>query len=160
MFVGDTYCYFAGMTFAVCGILGHFSKTMLLFFIPQLLNFAYSLPQLALVIPCPRHRMPAYLPASDQLTISTCEFRTAELGAVGRLSYRILAALRLAHVREQPSGEVVMSNLTIINFVLYVCGPMREPRLTATLLGVQVCASLLAFMIRYPLASLLYDVVK
>lgn len=34
VFVGDTYCYFAGMTFAVVGILGHFSKTMLLFFLP------------------------------------------------------------------------------------------------------------------------------
>lgn len=34
VFVGDTYCYFAGMTFAVVGILGHFSKTMLLFFMP------------------------------------------------------------------------------------------------------------------------------
>uniref|UniRef100_A0A6G4ZWC8 UDP-N-acetylglucosamine--dolichyl-phosphate N-acetylglucosaminephosphotransferase n=1 Tax=Rhipicephalus microplus TaxID=6941 RepID=A0A6G4ZWC8_RHIMP len=32
VFVGDTFCYFAGMTFAVVGILGHFSKTMLLFF--------------------------------------------------------------------------------------------------------------------------------
>jgi UDP-N-acetylglucosamine--dolichyl-phosphate N-acetylglucosaminephosphotransferase len=34
VFVGDTFCYFAGMTFAVVGILGHFSKTMLLFFMP------------------------------------------------------------------------------------------------------------------------------
>lgn len=25
-FVGDTYCYFAGMTIAVAGILGHYSK--------------------------------------------------------------------------------------------------------------------------------------
>ena len=35
VFVGDTYCYFAGMTFAVAGILGHNTKTMLLFFVPQ-----------------------------------------------------------------------------------------------------------------------------
>jgi UDP-N-acetylglucosamine--dolichyl-phosphate N-acetylglucosaminephosphotransferase len=35
VFVGDTYCYFAGMSFAVVGVLGHFSKTLLLFFIPQ-----------------------------------------------------------------------------------------------------------------------------
>ncbi|CAJ0927355.1 21283_t:CDS:2 [Entrophospora sp. SA101] len=32
VFVGDTFCYFAGMSFAVVGILGHFK--------------------------CPRHRMP------------------------------------------------------------------------------------------------------
>ncbi len=44
-FIGDTYCYFAGMTFACTGILGHFSKTLLLFFIPQILNFLISLPQ-------------------------------------------------------------------------------------------------------------------
>jgi UDP-N-acetylglucosamine--dolichyl-phosphate N-acetylglucosaminephosphotransferase len=150
------------MTFAVAGILGHFSKTMLLFFLPQLVNFVYSLPQLALVIPCPRHRMPGYDRATDRLVLSTCEFKLAELHAVGRIAFRVLSTLRLVHVAEKPSGtgEVVMSNLTIINFVLYVCGPMREPRLTGTLLVVQLCASLLAFAIRYPLAALLYDVVK
>ena len=44
VFIGDTFCYCAGMTFAVVGILGHFSKTMMLFFIPQLINFLLSLP--------------------------------------------------------------------------------------------------------------------
>lgn len=61
VFVGDTFCYFAGMTFAVVGILGHFSKTMLLFFIPQVINFIYSLPQLFHIIPCPRHRLPRWV---------------------------------------------------------------------------------------------------
>eukprot|EP00474_Spongospora_subterranea_P009922 CRZ10380.1 hypothetical protein [Spongospora subterranea] len=60
VFVGDTFTTYAGMTFAVAGILGHFSKTLLLFFIPQLINFAYSLPQLFGLIPCPRHRLPRY----------------------------------------------------------------------------------------------------
>jgi UDP-N-acetylglucosamine--dolichyl-phosphate N-acetylglucosaminephosphotransferase len=46
VFVGDTFCYFSGMVFAVVGILGHFSKTLLLFFIPQIINFVYSIPQL------------------------------------------------------------------------------------------------------------------
>jgi UDP-N-acetylglucosamine--dolichyl-phosphate N-acetylglucosaminephosphotransferase len=58
IFVGDTLCYFAGMTFAVVGIIGHFSKTMLLFFIPQIMNFLLSVPQLFHFIPCPRHRLP------------------------------------------------------------------------------------------------------
>ena len=35
VFVGDTYCYFAGMTFAVSGILGHNPKTLLLFLQPS-----------------------------------------------------------------------------------------------------------------------------
>jgi UDP-N-acetylglucosamine--dolichyl-phosphate N-acetylglucosaminephosphotransferase len=46
------------MTFAIVGILGPFSKTVLLFFIPQLFNSAYSVPQLFGLIPCPRHRLP------------------------------------------------------------------------------------------------------
>lgn len=35
VFVGDTFTYFAGMTIAVAGILGHFSETLLLFLMPQ-----------------------------------------------------------------------------------------------------------------------------
>ncbi|KAB7500451.1 UDP-N-acetylglucosamine--dolichyl-phosphate N-acetylglucosaminephosphotransferase, partial [Armadillidium nasatum] len=58
VFVGDTFNYFAGMTFAVVGIIGYFSKTLLLFFIPQTINFLYSTPQLFRIIPCPRHRLP------------------------------------------------------------------------------------------------------
>jgi len=58
VFVGDTYTYFAGMTFAVVGVLGHFSKTLLLFFIPQILNFLVSIPQLIGIVHCPRHRLP------------------------------------------------------------------------------------------------------
>ena len=59
-FIGDTYCYFAGMTFACAGIHGHFSKSILLFFIPQILNFLFSFPQLIGIIPCARHRLPKY----------------------------------------------------------------------------------------------------
>lgn len=61
VFVGDTFCYLSGMTFAVVGIIGHFSKTTLLFFIPQIINFLYSVPQLFHFIPCPRHRLPKYV---------------------------------------------------------------------------------------------------
>ncbi|PXF47877.1 UDP-N-acetylglucosamine--dolichyl-phosphate N-acetylglucosaminephosphotransferase [Gracilariopsis chorda] len=60
VFVGDTFCYFAGMTFAMGSILGHYSTTLLLFFVPQIINFVYSLPQLFGILPCPRHRLPKY----------------------------------------------------------------------------------------------------
>lgn len=60
VFVGDTYCYVAGMTFAVVAILSHFSKTLLLLLIPQIFNFIYSMPQLFKIIPCPRHRLPKF----------------------------------------------------------------------------------------------------
>lgn len=62
VFVGDTFCYYAGMSFAVAGILGHFSKTLLLFFLPQVLNFLYSIPQLLRIVECPRHRLPTPRP--------------------------------------------------------------------------------------------------
>ncbi|PWA02389.1 hypothetical protein BB558_001461 [Smittium angustum] len=68
VFIGDTYCYFAGMTFAVSGILGHFSKTLLLFFMPQIINFVYSVPQLFRLVPCPRHRMPRFTMISYKTT--------------------------------------------------------------------------------------------
>ncbi|XP_020275109.1 UDP-N-acetylglucosamine--dolichyl-phosphate N-acetylglucosaminephosphotransferase-like [Asparagus officinalis] len=68
VFVGDTYTYFAGMTMAVVGILGHFSETLLLFFLPQVLNFLYSCPQLFKIIPCPRHRLPRFDPHTGLLT--------------------------------------------------------------------------------------------
>ncbi|XP_042021489.1 UDP-N-acetylglucosamine--dolichyl-phosphate N-acetylglucosaminephosphotransferase-like [Salvia splendens] len=68
VFVGDTYTYFAGMTMAVVGILGHFSETLLIFFAPQVLNFLLSLPQLAGIIPCPRHRLPKFDPQTGLLT--------------------------------------------------------------------------------------------
>jgi UDP-N-acetylglucosamine--dolichyl-phosphate N-acetylglucosaminephosphotransferase len=53
-----------------------------------------------------------------------------------------------------------MSNMTIINYALYVCGPMREDRLTLALLGVQAACSALALLVRYQLAYVFYDIVK
>ena len=64
MFVGDTFTNFAGITFAVSAILGHFSKTLMLLLVPQLLNTLISLPQLLRIIPCPRHRLPRFDPAT------------------------------------------------------------------------------------------------
>ncbi|GBF90594.1 hypothetical protein Rsub_03166 [Raphidocelis subcapitata] len=67
VFVGDTFTYFAGMTIAVAGILGHQSETLLLFLIPQVFNFVYSLPQLFGFVPCPRHRLPVFDPKTGLL---------------------------------------------------------------------------------------------
>jgi len=70
VFVGDTYCYFAGMTFAVVGILAHFSEMLIFFFVPQILNFLYSIPQLFKIVPCPRHRIPKYNKETGKLESS------------------------------------------------------------------------------------------
>jgi UDP-N-acetylglucosamine--dolichyl-phosphate N-acetylglucosaminephosphotransferase len=58
-FPGDTFCYFSGMAFSAVALQGHFSKTLILFFIPQIFNFVLSCPQLFGVVECPRHRLPA-----------------------------------------------------------------------------------------------------
>ncbi|VDK77843.1 unnamed protein product, partial [Onchocerca ochengi] len=75
VFVGDTFCYWAGMTLASACILGHFSKTMALFLIPQIFNFIYSTPQLLHLVPCPRHRLPKYDSKTNTIDMSTVEFK-------------------------------------------------------------------------------------
>ncbi|XP_058056814.1 UDP-N-acetylglucosamine--dolichyl-phosphate N-acetylglucosaminephosphotransferase [Anopheles bellator] len=158
VFVGDTFNYLSGMTFAVVGILGHFSKTVLLFFIPQVLNFLYSVPQLFRFIPCPRHRMPKHDPATDLLHTSSTQFRVNELNAIGRLCYHVFRHLRLIRYELSDDGRTVTcNNFTIINFAILLTGPIREDRLNRLLVGFQLVCALFAFTIRYPLAHYFYD---
>lgn len=161
VFVGDTFCYFAGMTFAVVGILGHFSKTMILFFIPQVFNFLYSVPQLFHLIPCPRHRLPRYCPEHDQLEASTTTFRLSSLRPLGLLILKAFRALGVISYKEHKNSgsdpEVECNNFTLINLILVLKGRTHEGKLTAILLAVQVACSILAFVVRYGIARLFYD---
>ncbi|KAG8434569.1 hypothetical protein GDO86_012807 [Hymenochirus boettgeri] len=141
VFVGDTFCYFAGMTFAVVGIIGHFSKTMLLFFIPQVLNFLYSLPQLLHIIPCPRHRLPRLDPTSGKLGMSYSKFKSKELSKLGDIIIKVGDTLYVLDVKraEGEDGEYIeVNNMTLINFVLKLTGPTHERNLTLLLLLIQV----------------------
>ncbi|EPY42485.1 UDP-N-acetylglucosamine--dolichyl-phosphate N-acetylglucosaminephosphotransferase [Angomonas deanei] len=70
VFVGDSYTYFAGTVLAVAAVTGVYSKTLMLFFIPQLINFILSLPQLFGIVPCPRHRVPTWSPVTGKLSNS------------------------------------------------------------------------------------------
>ncbi|XP_068097060.1 UDP-N-acetylglucosamine--dolichyl-phosphate N-acetylglucosaminephosphotransferase isoform X1 [Hyperolius riggenbachi] len=161
VFVGDTFCYFAGMTFAVVGIVGHFSKTMLLFFIPQILNFLYSVPQLFHIIPCPRHRLPRLDPNTGKLTMSYSKFKTKDLSALGILIVKVAEAFSVIDVKRQEDTEtefMEINNMTLINFVLKLIGPTNERSLTILLLAIQVLGSCCAFLIRYQLVRLFYDV--
>ena len=134
VFVGDTFCYFAGMTFAVIGIHGHFSKTLLLLFIPQIFNFLYSIPQLFKIIPCPRHRLPRVDPLTQLLHYSTFPCKKEE--------YRMF--------KVKPNDEEC-PNCTLICAVLRVLGPLHERTLCITLLGIQIICSGFAFLVRYVL---------
>ncbi|KAJ1992626.1 tunicamycin resistance protein [Dimargaris cristalligena] len=155
VFVGDTYCYFAGMTFAVVGIVGHFSKTVLLMFIPQIVNFIYSTPQLFHIIPCPRHRLPRLNPETGLLEPSRAPLQ--ELSPLGHTLARLLNGVgltRFTYNADQTPAE--MTNLTLLNLILIYTGPLHEQTLAGVVMALQVIGSGVAFTIRYKLVHFFY----
>jgi UDP-N-acetylglucosamine--dolichyl-phosphate N-acetylglucosaminephosphotransferase len=132
VFVGDTFCYFAGMTFAVVGIHSHFSKTLLLLFIPQIFNFVYSIPQLFKLVPCPRHRLPLFIPEKNVQTFSRFPCKSSE--------YRWLKVKK---------DDEFCPNLTLLCAILRVTGPLHEKTLCIATLSLQLACSVLAFYVRY-----------
>ncbi|KAI0036492.1 N-acetylglucosaminephosphotransferase [Vararia minispora EC-137] len=157
-FPGDTLCYLTGMAFAVVGIQAHFSKTLLLFFLPQIFNFVLSCPQLFGLVPCPRHRVPRFDSDTNLLYPSKALFMKPPSG-LSTFVLRIFEALRLTELTTHPQTGVILeaTNLTILNFLLVKLGPMNEKRLTQTLIGIQIGGSVLAFTVRYGLAGLVFD---
>lgn len=145
------------MTFAVVGILGHFSKTLLLFFLPQIINFLYSVPQLFHFVPCPRHRMPKYNAETDLLESSKTQFKLSELNAIGKLCAKLFRTLRLIEWKETSDGVVTTNNFTLINFLIVLLGPVHEEKLTTRLIGIQILSTCVALVIRYPLAIYFYE---
>ncbi|KAK0221968.1 UDP-N-acetylglucosamine-dolichyl [Armillaria fumosa] len=158
VFPGDTLCYVTGMAFAVVGIQAHFSKTLLLFFIPQVFNFLLSCPQLFGLVPCPRHRVPRFDAETNLLHPSKAVFLRppSELATV---VLKLMSALRLTETTIHPTSGVILetTNLTILNFFLLHLGPMNEKRLVKVLMCSQVAGSILGFVVRYGLAGLVYD---
>lgn len=155
VFVGDTFCYWAGMTLGSMCILGHFSKTMALFLVPQVFNFLYSVPQLFHLLPCPRHRLPKFDPETNTVGLSFAEFEIKSLKLPGSLVLRLFSKFGIIFWQEfQKNGErwVRINNLTLLNLVLKFCGRMHESRLTLILLAVQMLSSCVAFFIRFFLA--------
>jgi UDP-N-acetylglucosamine--dolichyl-phosphate N-acetylglucosaminephosphotransferase len=156
VFVGDTYCYFAGMVFAIDGILGHFSKTLWLLFIPQAFNFVYSAPQLFHLLPCPRHRLPRFNIRTGLMEPSTVTFERPLLRPVQE-GMKVLHALKLLDIKVDKGGQVVeSSNFTLINLWLVWFGPMREDRLALGLTAFQLVCGLLGLLMRHRLAMMVF----
>jgi UDP-N-acetylglucosamine--dolichyl-phosphate N-acetylglucosaminephosphotransferase len=152
VFVGDTYCYFAGMVFAVVGILGHFSKTLLLLFIPQIFNFIYSAPQLFRIIDCPRHRLPRFNARTGLLEPSVTEWMHPSKAPLS-MTLKFLDQLHLLRVTTNLEGQIIeTTNLTILNLWLVWRGPLREDRLAKELLAMQTVVGLLGLFVRHRLA--------
>lgn len=160
VFVGDTYCYFAGMVFAVVGILGHFSKTLLLLFIPQILNFVYSAPQLFAVVPCPRHRLPRFNARTGLLEPSVATFSEEKpLRPLVGEALKLLHRLGLLRIEVNKHGRVTQTtNLTILNLWLVWRGPLKEDRLATEILAMQTAVGLFGLWCRHSLARWLFAI--
>ena len=71
----------------------------------------------------------------------------------------LIAGFMVDHLGLRFSIRVFLA-LCCIGQSLFALGPMREDRLTLTLLAVQGACSLLALLARYQLPGLFYDIVK
>ncbi|KAH8789466.1 UDP-N-acetylglucosamine:dolichyl phosphate N-acetylglucosamine-1-phosphate transferase [Hyaloscypha sp. PMI_1271] len=157
VFVGDTYCYFAGMVFAVVGILGHFSKTLLLLFIPQIFNFIYSAPQLFRLIYCPRHRLPRFNARTGLMEPSVTEWQYPPKPIVA-VFLKLLHRLHLLRVTTNHGGQITEStNFTILNLWLVWFGPRREDRLAMELLVMQTFCGLFGLFVRHNFALWIFE---
>ncbi|KAG7695310.1 hypothetical protein KL930_003809 [Ogataea haglerorum] len=171
VFVGDTWCYFGGMVFAVVGISGHFAKTLMLFFLLQIVNFVYSAPQLFGLIPCPRHRLPKFNEEDGLLYNSYTEYglidTTSEKGTQNPLLNSRLVPVVLfleklkliGVVKEYQDGKWVIrktTNLTIINLFIVWTGPIKEDKLCTLLLATQFATGFIMLILRHTLAPMLF----
>lgn len=158
VFVGDTYCYFAGMVFVVVSILGHFSKTLILLLVPQIFNFVYSAPQIFGLVPCPRHRMPRFHARTGLMEPSVTPWTPErQPHAPIAVALRLIARFRLIRLTEDADGRFVeTTNMTIINLWLVWRGPLTERRLATELTVVQAVAGLFGLFVRHRLALVVF----
>lgn len=141
-FVGDTFCYFAGQVLACVGILGHFSKTLLLFFLPQVFNFLFSCPQLFGLVPIPRHRVPCVVVDDDgtpcqpnpSIRLYPSSVAWTEGTYAKGLTTILLSLAEAAHLvrlLRNSEGKIVgTTNLTLLNAILVILGvqgPLAQP---------------------------------
>ncbi|KAK0718110.1 glycosyl transferase family 4-domain-containing protein [Lasiosphaeria miniovina] len=159
VFVGDTYCYFAGMVFVVVSILGHFSKTLILLLVPQMANFVYSAPQLFGLVPCPRHRLPRFNARTGLLEPSVTPWpATRQPRPPVAWALKLLGRLHLLAVLLDDAGNFVeTSNFTILNLWLVWRGPMREDRLAKEITAMQMAVGLFGLFVRHRLALFIFD---
>ena len=140
VFVGDVFCYFSGMLLLTIGAITDQFWTVFALHIPQIINAALSVPQLLGIVPCPRHRMPGYDPADDQLVPSHCSIPLNN--KFGCSLARLLAKLKLVAI-EPNSDSIKCSNLTILNSFLINCprNKLSEKELAQNLIFIQYMAT-------------------
>lgn len=76
--------------------------------------------------------------------------------ALTKLILQVLTMLRLIDKIEDEES-ITINNMTLINLFLIKLGPTPEVLLTKKLMMFQGFCTVVAFIIRYPLASYFYD---
>jgi UDP-N-acetylglucosamine--dolichyl-phosphate N-acetylglucosaminephosphotransferase len=139
------------------GILGHFSKTLLLLFVPQIFNFIYSAPQLFRLVPCPRHRLPRFNARTGLMEASVTEWQNPPKAIVAA-ALHLLHRLHLLRVTTNEEGVIIeSSNFTILNLWLVWFGPKREDRLAIEILAMQFIAGLFGLFVRHNCALWIFE---
>ena len=169
VFVGDTWCYFSGMVFAVLGISGHYAKTLMLFFIPQIINFIYSSPQLFGLIPCPRHRLPKFNEIDGLMYNSFTEYFNNEIDDINNEKKKpilksylkpilsLLSKLKLIKLEYNKRGDIIKSsNLTLINLVIIWFGPHNEGELCSLIMKLQFFVGFTMLVLRHSIAPIIF----
>jgi UDP-N-acetylglucosamine--dolichyl-phosphate N-acetylglucosaminephosphotransferase len=117
---------------------------------------------------CPRIH-----PEKPKLLVpSTTDFDEKPASKIAEFTLHVLSAVGLTQITYGPATKqsnggapklakrrriVSSTNLTLPNVLLYAFGPMSEPALVRTVLGIQVLGTVFAFGLRYGLAGLVYD---
>ena len=101
-----------------------------------------------------------YSADTDKLSMSYSRFKQSQLRFPGSLVLKIFSTLGLCDIQYSVGEDgkyMECTNLTIINLAIKVLGPINEGTLTKVLLGLQVSCSIVALVIRYPLAKMFYE---
>ena len=98
-----------------------------------------------------------YNVSSDKLEMSRAVFKKSDLNVFGRIVIRVGSFFKVLHVHESTGKDkelMEINNMTLINLVIKLTGPIHERNLTAILMVVQVCVrigshpTLLSFSLR------------
>ncbi|KAK2964538.1 putative UDP-N-acetylglucosamine--dolichyl-phosphate N-acetylglucosaminephosphotransferase [Blattamonas nauphoetae] len=113
VFVGDSFTLWIGASIAGIGLYGRFPVVLLLFFIPEIINFILSVPQL----------FHTWIPASLKRHLPT--------------PFRDCPRHRIPRINPETGKLHYTPNLTLINAFLFLFGDMTEKMLTNVLIGFQ-----------------------
>ena len=79
--------------------------------------------------------------STNKLGMSHAQFHPSELGRGGWALLQLLSMLRLVSMETNVGDKkdmIRVNNLTLINFVILIIGPVHEATLTTIMMGIQV----------------------